>query len=157
MHQKQSSLGTREEPRKDSSDQRGSEENNDAVTLEMLDELNVIAGIDEISYAIHNTFDIQAALGMVMDFTEGGFGFDEEGAEQQIMNLFNFYSQQWETKYTTYIADMVNFNELDVGFIGVDMDFVNMVDQDMLIWSSPGSNFNSSFLSRTLIFFMVIK
>ncbi len=124
---------------------QGSTENNDAVTLGMLDGLYSIVGIDQISYALHNSFDIQAALGLIFDFSEGGIGFDEEGATSQITNLFGFYSQQWQTKYVTDIADMVNFHSLDAGFIGVDMDFVNMVDQDMIIWSSPSSNFNSSF------------
>jgi ABC-type antimicrobial peptide transport system permease subunit len=124
---------------------QGSVENNDAATLGMIDELKVFGGIDEISYAVHNTFDIQAAIGMIFDVSGGGFGFDEEGAEQQIMNLFSYYSRQWQTKYTTFIADMVDFKSLDAGFIGVDMDFINMVDQDLMIWSSPNSNFNSSF------------
>jgi len=122
---------------------QGSSEGGDAVTLEMLEELKIMQQIDEVAYAIHNTFDIQAALSVAFDITEGGIGFDEDDTTQQIMNLINYYDQQWSEKYITKVWD--NLREIDVGLIGVDTDFINLVDRDMIIWSSPQSNFNSSF------------
>lgn len=124
---------------------QGLDPDSNAVTLEMVEELALIDGIDEIAYAVHNGFDIQAALSLVFDFSEGGMGFDEDSAESQITDLFSFYTEQWETKYEVILSDLTAFDNIEATFIGVDQDFVDIVDEDLTIWSSTGSGFNASF------------
>ncbi|MHA1343459.1 MAG: ABC transporter permease, partial [Promethearchaeota archaeon] len=116
-----------------------------AVTIEMVDELKAIEGIDEIAISLHNTFDIQAALALIMDFSEGGAGFDEDSTEQAIEQLYSYYSTVEETKPAVHISDMANHDDLEVGFIGVGPDFIQLINKDLIIWKSSKSGFNSSF------------
>ena len=124
---------------------QGLDPEENAVTLEMIEELQTIEGVDQVAYVLHNTFDIQAALSIAMDFSEGGMGFDEDSAETQMMSLFQYYSSQWNTKYQTRIGDISNHDDLDAGFIGIEKDFISLVDKELLIWQSAGSGFNYSF------------
>lgn len=126
---------------------QGFDAEENAVTAEMVEELKTVEGVDEVSYVLHNTFDIQAAISVVFSVSEGGSGFDEDSAESQITDLFTYYSAQAQSKYETRIGDIAEHNDLSMGFIGVDQDFIDMVDQDMLIWSSPNSGYENSFSS----------
>ncbi|MHA1146742.1 MAG: ABC transporter permease [Promethearchaeota archaeon] len=115
------------------------------VTVEMVDDLKTLEGIDKVAYVLHNTFDIQAALSIAMDFSEGGAGFDEEGAQSQMMNLFEYYSTKWATEVQTRIGDIADHDETEAGFIGINQEFIDLIDKDMLIWKSASSGFNYSF------------
>jgi len=124
---------------------QGLDPEENAVTLDLVEGLRTIDGIDEVAYAVHNGFDIQAALSLVFDFSEGGMGFDEDSAESQIMDLFSFYTEQWQTKYEVILSDLTAFDNIEATLIGIDQDFVDLIDEDLTIWSSPGSGFNASF------------
>ncbi len=124
---------------------QGSSEDDSGVTVEMVDELKTLEGVDEIAYTLHNTFDIQAAISVVMSVSEEGTGFQEDSAQTQMTSLFNYYARQMQTKYRVEIADVSNHDNLEVGLIGVDQDFLDLIDQDMLIWKSDKSNTEDSF------------
>ncbi|MGV9205371.1 MAG: ABC transporter permease, partial [Promethearchaeia archaeon] len=111
----------------------------------MIDDLTQIEGIDQVSYTLHNTFDVQAALSVGFSVAEGGSGFEEDSSEQQISSLMQYYSAQSQDKYQTEVGDISDVDSVSAGFIGVGEDFVNMVDKDMLIWKSPNSGYENSF------------
>ncbi|MFW9822187.1 MAG: ABC transporter permease, partial [Candidatus Thorarchaeota archaeon] len=117
-----------------------------ALNLEMIDEINNMANIEEISITLHNTFDFQATLAAAFEVSEGqvGIGMGEE-SEDLMINMFQFYAFQEETKFKTTVGDLMDFDVVDAGFIGVDENFVNVVDSDLLIWSSEGSSTSYSF------------
>ncbi|MFX1315499.1 MAG: ABC transporter permease [Promethearchaeota archaeon] len=116
-----------------------------AVTLEMIDELRSLPGIEELAISLHNTFDIQAVLSIALEFSEGQVGYSPDSSEELITDLFEFYLAQEEIKIRTAAADRVEHDIVDAGFIGVDEDFVKMVDKDLLIWKSDGSGTEYSF------------
>ncbi|MFO8018688.1 MAG: ABC transporter permease [Promethearchaeia archaeon] len=115
------------------------------ITQDMMKDLRQIGGVDQVSYSLHNTFDVQAALSVGFSVAEGGSGFEDNSAEQQINDLLQYYSTQGQEKYETEVADISNTDSVSAGFIGVGQDFADMVDQDMLIWKSPNSGFENSF------------
>lgn len=120
-----------------------SNQGNDAsngVTLEMLEDIKKMEGVDEVFYALHNTFDLTAALSMFTGLAEGGSGFDEDSTEAQLTSLLGYYSSQWQQKYEVRAADVANHDSSSCSMIGVDEEFVEGVDEDMVIWSSPGSS-----------------
>ncbi|MHA1282200.1 MAG: ABC transporter permease [Promethearchaeota archaeon] len=124
---------------------QGLDPEENAVTLDMVDDLKTLEGIDQVAYALHNTFDIQAALSVAMDFSEGGIGFEEDNAQSQMMSLFEYYQTRWAEEPQTVVGDIVGHDETQAGFIGIDRDFLKLVDKDLLIWKSSGSGFNYSF------------
>ncbi|MHA1490995.1 MAG: ABC transporter permease [Promethearchaeota archaeon] len=118
----------------------------DAVNLEMVEELNTeFAGIDKVATTLYNTIDITAIISTLFATSEEGVGFEETSSESQLMGLFQFFSTELQTKYETKIGDIPNHQELDAGLISVDKDFLDLIDKDLLIWSSTGSGFNYSF------------
>jgi ABC-type antimicrobial peptide transport system permease subunit len=118
----------------------------DAITLEMIAELEEIGGIDSMSYALHNTFDFQAIVSLTYEASEGGFGFEESSsAEEKIRDLFQYYSTIHEQKFKVTVGDISSHDEIEAGFIGVNDDFTEMIDEDLLIWSSPDSDYDDSF------------
>ncbi|MBY8990002.1 MAG: FtsX-like permease family protein [Candidatus Lokiarchaeota archaeon] len=116
-----------------------------ALTLEMIDELRSLPGIDEVAMSLHNTFDFQAALSAIFDISEGQVGFSGGGAEEILMNLFEFYASQEEMKIKTTAGDMMDFDVVNAGFIGINDDFVDIIDPNLLIWKSDGSSTGYSF------------
>ncbi len=126
---------------------QGSSEDNTGVTVQMVDELKTLEGVDKTAYVLHNTFDIQAALSILMGVSEEGMGFQEESTESQFTALFNYYAKQFQTKYRVEIADISNHDNCEVGLIGADQDFLDLIDHDQLIWKSAESNTDDSFNS----------
>jgi ABC-type antimicrobial peptide transport system permease subunit len=59
--------------------------------------------------------------------------------------LFGGGGQDTEEKYQTRIGDIANHDDLSAGFIGVNEDFIKLINRDHLIWSSRGSSYNYSF------------
>ncbi|MFX0104336.1 MAG: ABC transporter permease [Candidatus Hodarchaeota archaeon] len=116
----------------------------DALTLEMVEELRDLPGIDKIAISLHNTFDFQATLATLFDVSEGQVGLSSESS-QQMMNIFQFFGEQDETKLKTTAGDLMDFDVVEAGFIGIDEDFVDLIDNNLLIWSSDGSNTGYSF------------
>ena len=117
----------------------------DALTLEMVEELKILAGVDKLGISLHNTFDFQATLAAMFEVSEGQVGFSGDSSEAMMMNMFQFYSAQEETKFQTTVGDMMDFDAVDAGFIGINEEFVDLIDKNLLIWKSDGSNTDYSF------------
>ena len=113
--------------------------------MEMVDELKKLPGIESVAMSLHNTFDFQATLAAIFDISEGQVGFSAGGSEEILLDLFEFYAAQEEMKIRTTAGDIMDFDVVDAGFIGVNEDFVELLDKDLLIWSSDGSNTGYSF------------
>jgi ABC-type antimicrobial peptide transport system permease subunit len=124
---------------------QGLESDVDAVTLDMVQELKSIQGIDQTALILYNMFDITAVMSVIFDFGDTGPSFDEESINEAFLNIFEFYSAQAETKFQVKAADIANFDEREVGFIGIEEDYYSLMDKDLMIWSSPESGFNYSF------------
>ncbi|MFX1574568.1 MAG: ABC transporter permease [Promethearchaeota archaeon] len=116
-----------------------------AVTLEMVENLKELSGIDKVALSLHNTFDFQATLSAIFDVSEGQVTFGGGRSEEAIMNLFQFYAAQEELKFQTTAGDLMDFDNVDVGFIGVNEDFVDLIDKKLIIWKSEGSSTSFSF------------
>lgn len=125
---------------------QGSESDNSNVDLQMYEEIKEeFLGIDETATSMTNTIDITAAISVLFSAGEEGIGFEDEGSSSQITNLISYYSREFRVKYQTEISDIAAHDELDAGFIGIDKDFPQLVDRDLIIWSSQRSGFNYSF------------
>ena len=116
----------------------------DAVSLEMAKELTSFVGIDDSAIALYNIFDITSILSIAYSFGEGG-SFDEESINKAFLNIFEFYTQQRLSKYQVIASDIARHDELEIGFIGIEDNYYNIMDKDLFIWSSPSSGFNYSF------------
>ncbi len=117
----------------------------DALTLEIVEELKTLAGVDKLAISLHNTFDLTATLAALFEVSEGQVGFSSDSTEVLMMNLFQFYSAQEEAKLSTTIGDMMDFDVVNAGFIGINEDFVDLIDKNLLIWKSDGSSTDYSF------------
>jgi len=118
----------------------------DAITLRMLEELKEFGDIDKIAYTLHNTFDFQAVISVTYEASEGGFGYEESSsAEEKIRDLFQYYATAHKQKLKVTVGDISSHDEIDAGFIGVDEDFIDLIDEELIIWSSPESNYDDSF------------
>ncbi|MFX0001076.1 MAG: ABC transporter permease [Candidatus Hodarchaeota archaeon] len=116
-----------------------------ALTLEMADELRNLAGVDKLAISLHNTIDIQATLAALFEVSEGQVGFSSGGTEAMMMGMFQFYTEIEEVKFKTTIGDLMDFDVVDAGFIGINEDFVDLINEDLLIWKSDGSSTSYSF------------
>ncbi|MFW9826103.1 MAG: ABC transporter permease [Candidatus Thorarchaeota archaeon] len=114
-----------------------------ALTLEMVNELDTLPGIDKIAISLHNTFDLQATLATVFEVSEGQVGFSSDST-QQMMNIFQFFEED-DTKLKTTAGDIMDFDVVEAGFIGINEDFVDLINKDLLIWQSDGSSSSYSF------------
>jgi len=115
-----------------------------ALTLEMVEELEKLPGIDELAISLHNTFDLQATLATIFEISEGQVGFSSESTEQ-MMSMFQYFGGGDDAKIKTTAGDIMDFDVVEAGFIGINEDFVNLIDKDLLIWKSEGSNTGYSF------------
>lgn len=118
-------------------------DSDNALTLEMAEELKVFPGIKSIAISLFNTYDLTSVISTI--FSEGGMGFGDDSSEEAFINIFEFYARQAETKFQVTAADISNFDEIEAGFIGIDKDFTKLVEKELIIWSSPSSGFNYSF------------
>lgn len=123
---------------------QGLEGNPNAVTSEMAEEIKILPGVDDVAITLYNMFDITSVLSVIYDFSEGGM-FDEESLNEAFLNVFEFYSEQSERKYKTRASDLIVFEEFEVGLIGIEEDFIDLVDKNLIIWNSPGSGNEYSF------------
>jgi len=123
----------------------GQLDENNAVNLNLIEELKEMKRIDAIGISLHNTFDIQATLARVFEFSEGGVGFGGGSEGFMFAGLFGGGEGDTENKYQTRVGDIANHDDLSAGFIGVNEDFIKLINRDHLIWSSRGSSYNYSF------------
>lgn len=124
---------------------QGLEGEPNAITLEMAEEIKNFQGVDDVAITLFNMFDITSALSLIYDFSEGGGMFDEESINEAFLNVFEFYKEQSERKYKVIASDLVEFEPLEVGFIGIEENFINLIDEDLIIWNSPGSGTEYSY------------
>ena len=117
----------------------------DAFILEMVEDLKDLPGVDKLTITLHNTFDFQATLAAAFDVGEGQVGFSSEGTEALMTNLFQFYSTQEEAKFKTTAGDLMDFDLVDAAFIGVDEDFTDLIEENLIIWKSDKSSTEYSF------------
>jgi len=116
-----------------------------ALTLEMAEDLRNLAGVDKLAISLHNTFDIQATLAAIFEVSEGQVGFSGGGTEAMMMGMFQFYTAIEEVKFKTTAGDLMDFDVVDAGFIGVNEDFVDLIDENLLVWKSDRSSTSYSF------------
>lgn len=108
-----------------------------SMTQEMVDEIRDMEEVDELAISLHNSVDLQIALGALIG--GGGGGLDDESMEDIFRAMFARFLGEERTKYITHAADIPNFDEVDVGYIGVTQNFVDMIDRNLIVWESPGS------------------
>jgi len=108
-----------------------------SMTQEMIDEIRDMEEVDELAVSLHNSVDLQVALGALIG--GGGGGLDDESMEDIFRAIFSRFLGEERTKYITHAADIPNFDEVDVGYIGVTQKFVDMIDKNLIVWESPGS------------------
>ena len=116
----------------------------DAVSLEMANELTSLVGINDLAITLYNMFDITSILSIAYGFGEEG-GFDEESINEAFLDIFEFYTQQRLSKFQVIASDIARHDELEIGFIGIEENYYNIMDRELFIWSSPSSGFNYSF------------
>ncbi|TFF98456.1 MAG: FtsX-like permease family protein [Promethearchaeota archaeon] len=111
-----------------------------SMTQEMIDEIRDLDEVNELAIALHNTVDLQVALGALIG---GDSGLDEESLEDVFRAMFARFMGEERTKYITHAADIPNFDEVDAGFIGVNQRFVDLIDKNLIVWESAGSGQHS--------------
>ncbi|UCC19452.1 MAG: FtsX-like permease family protein [Promethearchaeota archaeon] len=116
----------------------------EALTLEMVEELETLPGISKLAITLHNTFDLQATLATIFEISEGQVGFTSESTEQ-MMTMFQFFVDEDDSKLKTTAGDLMDFDVVEAGFIGINEDFVDLIDKNLLIWQSDGSSTGYSF------------
>jgi ABC-type antimicrobial peptide transport system permease subunit len=125
---------------------QGYQDEKNAVTMEMLEELPTYNQIEDISYCLHNTFDLQAAISLFSVGEEQEPKFIEDMTISQVDEMIQFYQYQSQNKRNVTIADIVNYKQAtSIGFIGIDKSFLQIVEKDSIIWNSPNSGFDYSF------------
>lgn len=107
-----------------------------SMTQQMINDIREMEEVDELAIALHNTVDLQVAFGALMG---GSTGMDEESLEDVFRAMFARFLGEERTKYITHAADIPNFDEVDAGFIGVNQEFVDLIDKNLIVWESPGS------------------
>lgn len=116
-----------------------------SITMNTIDEIRSMERISDLAIALHNTIDIQRAIAAAYEFSEGTAIMDEDSTQELFRTIFQFYAGEERTKYIVHAADIPNKDEVEAGFIGINRDFVNLIERDLIIWNSPGSNFEYSF------------
>jgi ABC-type antimicrobial peptide transport system permease subunit len=115
-----------------------------ALTLEMVEELENLPGVDNLAISLHNTFDLQATLATIFEISEGQVTLSGEST-QQMMSMFQFFEEEDDSKLKTTAGDIMDFDVVEAGFIGVNEEFVDLIDKELLIWQSDGSSTGYSF------------
>ncbi|TXT67169.1 MAG: conserved membrane protein of unknown function [Promethearchaeota archaeon] len=118
----------------------------DSLTMQMINEIRAMPRVEQVAIVLHNSLDLQSALSSLFSGSlEGG----EESMEEIFQEIFEFYFGEERTKYEVRVSDIAQYSEVEAGFIGVNPDFVNLIDKELIIWSSPNSG-EDSFLNLFL-------
>ena len=124
---------------------QGLDPESNAVTYDLFQELTSINGIEQATLSLYNMFDITSVLSVLFDFSQTGGGFDEDSINEAFLNIFEFYTEQAQEKYYTTAGDVPEIDEIEIGFIGIQKNYYKLMDNNLMIWSSPQSGFNYSF------------
>ena len=124
---------------------QGLDPESNAITYDLFQEISSIQGIEQATLSLYNSFDITSLLSVLFDFSEGAGGFDEDSINDAFINIFEFYTEQAQEKYDTTAGDVSEIDEVEIGFIGIEKNYYKLMDNNLMIWSSPQSGFNYSF------------
>lgn len=124
---------------------QGLNSDTNAITYDLFQELTSIRGIEQAALSLYNMFDITSVLSVLFDFSQSGGGFDEESINEAFLNIFEFYTEQAQEKYQVIAGDLSAIDEVEIGFIGIEKNYYKLMDNDLMIWSSPQSGYNYSF------------
>ena len=122
----------------------GTSEEGNAFTIESVEELKELQGVEEVAPVLHNSFDLTSFLSLLDFSSESGLDFNPEQI-QTLMRQAATFSQYGESKFSITISDVVEFASVDVKIVGVDERYLNLVDRNLFIWKSAGSGFDASF------------
>ncbi len=122
----------------------GTSEEGNAFTIESVEELKELQGVEEVAPVLHNSFDLTSFLSLLDFSSESGLDFNPEQI-QTVMRQAATFSQYGESKFSITISDVVDFASVDVKIVGVDERYLNLVDRNLFIWKSAGSGFDASF------------
>ncbi len=109
----------------------------DSINFGMIDEVRTLRGVRDVAPVLYNTFDITRALSLfeLGDDFGGGFDFSD-------FTLATVYGQI--EKYTAEIADIGNFRSTRAGLTAVDSNYLEIVDNDLILWDrASGSSMDS--------------
>lgn len=122
----------------------GTSEEENAFTIESVEELKELQGVEEVAPVLHNSFDLTSFLSLLDFSSESGLDFNPEQI-QTVMRQAATFTQYGESKFSITISDVVEFDSVDVKIVGVDERYLNLVDRNLFIWKSAGSGFDASF------------
>lgn len=122
----------------------GTSEEGNAFTIESVEELKELQGVEDVAPVLHNSFDLTSFLSLLDFSSESGLDFNPEQI-QTVMRQAATFSQYGESKFSITISDVVEFASVDVKIVGVDERYLNLVDRNLFIWKSAGSGFDASF------------
>ncbi len=122
----------------------GTSEEGNAFTIESVEELKKLQGVEEVAPVLHNSFDLTSFLSLLDFSSDSGLDFNPEQI-QTVMRQAAAFSQYGESKFSITISDVVEFDSVDVKIVGVDERYLNLVDRNFFIWKSAGSGFDASF------------
>jgi len=113
-----------------------------AVDLEMYETIKNLEGIKKSAFTVHNTFDLTAIFSLFFD-TSSGISSD---SEESIMNLIGYYASELSSKFSVTAGDTAGEHDsVDIGIIGINDSFVDLIDKNLLVWGSLGSDTEYSF------------
>ncbi len=117
-----------------------------SITLEMINEIKVMPNVEQIAIVLHNSIDLQSILGSLFS---GSLESGEESQEELFQAIFEYYLGAERTKYIVHASDIAQYSEVDAGFIGINPNFINIIDRDLIMWDSLKSS-EESFLNLFL-------
>ncbi|MHA1618221.1 MAG: ABC transporter permease [Promethearchaeota archaeon] len=111
----------------------GSLEAENSITMELLDELRELPGIQGAAPIISNSPIDFVKLTSIL-FSMGAEGFDDTLNFEELFGGIQ--------KYTSYAGDMGDFRNYYCNLVGIDENYYETIDRDMLMWE-PGSSGDS--------------
>ena len=122
----------------------GTLDEGDAFTLESIEEILDLHGVEKVAPVLHNSFDITSFLSLLELNAESGINFNPEEF-QAIIAQAAVFAQYGERKFSVTLSDVIDFESIDVKIVGVDDRYLDLVDRNLFIWKSPGSSTDASF------------
>ncbi len=122
----------------------GTLDEGDAFTLESIEEILDLQGIEKVAPVLHNSFDITSFLSLMEFNAESGINFNPEQFQALIAQA-SVFAQYGERKFSVTLSDVIDFDSVDVKIVGIDERYLDLVDRNLFIWKSVGSSTDASF------------